>query len=360
MSNGPIRLGIIGAGSIGTLHSETAARAGVDIHAVCDTREGKAARLADQYDARKYLAIDEILADDDVNLVVIGLPNHEHKDAAIKAMEAGKAVVLEKPMAMSVTECDEIIAARDQTGAWLQMGFVCRGTPTAMAAKDLVDNGALGNVYHVRAVMHRRRGIPGLGRWFTDKSKSGGGVLIDVGVHFIDLALHLTGRPALERLTATCSSRFGVPIENYSYEEMWAGPPDPKGVYTVEDGAIALMHHAGGMTFELHVTWADNVPLGTVKEGMTIMGDKGGCYFDLWSDKVEFATERDGRLVDASVHAFNTNPWAATWDKQYERIIDCRTNNKPPTATGEHGREVQSIIEALYRSSDEGREVRFD
>ena len=133
-----------------------------------------------------------------------------------------------------MNECDEIIEAAEGAGRLLQMGFVCRYAPAARAARTLVAEGKFGSIYHVNAALYRRRGIPGLGRWFTTRARSGGGVLMDLGVHLLDLALFLTGFPQATRASAVRTSLFGSPPRQYHYEEMRSGPPDLEGAFDVE------------------------------------------------------------------------------------------------------------------------------
>ena len=118
-----------------------------------------------------------------ITAVAVATPNVYHKETAIAALRAGKDVLLEKPMAMSRAECDEIVEVIAETGKLLQVGFVSRCAPAAVAVRDLLASGRLGRIYHAKATLCRQRGIPGLGRWFTTRSMSGGGVLVDVGVH---------------------------------------------------------------------------------------------------------------------------------------------------------------------------------
>ena len=294
-----IALGIIGAGSIGQIHAEAAAKAGLRIGAICDIEPDKAARLADQHPGAVVISsLEELLALENIPGVVVAVPNYLHKELAIQALEAGKDVLLEKPMALNLGECDQIIQAAEDSRRLLQLGFVCRYTPAAIAARRLISEGKLGMILHAKAMMYRRRGIPGLGHWFTTKSKSGGGVLIDIGVHLIDLIMHITPVPGNApsdslsrsprplRVSAHCTGTFGAPIESYNYEEMWAGPPDPAGTFDVDDGVTGLVRFDTGMTFELNVTWAANIPENILPDGIVILGDRGGCYLDLWNNRL--------------------------------------------------------------------------
>ena len=356
-----VQLGIIGGGGIAMLHAEAAAKVGIPLAGVCDTRQERAQALAAKYPgAQATTSLDELLAMPELGAVVVATPNMFHKDMAIAALRAGKDVLLEKPMAMNAAQCDEIIQTMRLTGRLVQLGFVCRCAPASQAAHDLVAAGSLGRVYHARANLCRRRGIPGLGKWFTTKSQSGGGVLMDLGVHLLDLVLHITGYPKAMRAGAVCTSTFGSPIDRYTYTEMWSGPPNRHGRFDVEDAAMALIRFDTGLTMELNVTWAANVPEGVLSDGIVLLGEEGGCYFDLWRNELIVTTERDGELVDERPPLPQCDPWEAAWQRQYELFSHALSHRSVPHASAQDGRIVQALIDVLYRSAEQGHELEID
>ena len=354
------RIGIIGAGGIAQLHAQTASKVGLEVAAVCDIDVDRAERLAAQYDGAiatdSHLALLEM---SDVPAVAIATPTSTHKPLAVAALDAGKDVLLEKPMAVNCGECDEIVDAAQRADKLLQMGFVCRGAPASLAAKRFIDDGCLGRIYHAKASLYRRRGIPGLGRWFTTKRESGGGVVMDLGVHLLDLVLHLTGHPKPTRVCASCSSTFGSPIDKYTFDEMWGGPPNPKGVFDVEDAVTALMHFDNGMSLELNTTWAADLPEGIYRDGVLLLGDKGGCFFDLWSNELVLSHEQDGALVDTKPSLPTGDAWSAAWQRQYEVFADNLAYRRTPEASATDGLAVQAVLDALYQSAEAGREVQL-
>jgi len=218
----------------------------------------------------------------------------------------------------------------------------------------MIDADELGKVYHVKAQLSRRRGIPGLGGWFTTKALSGGGPLIDVGVHVIDLALYLLGDRRPVRVSGKTYANFGNPIKDYIYESMWAGPPKPDGVFDVEDEAHALIHFDDGTTLNLEVAWAINTPADSVPENlMGFFGDKGGLTFELFGNHLNLATEIHKHNCDTKVYL----PEVKRYEEQiadFARVVEARGR---PCATGEQGEIVQSIIDAIYESSEIKQEV---
>ncbi len=347
-------IGIIGAGAIGNVHAEAIERVGLNITGTWDVKPEAARKLAEKHEGTAVCAsIEELLARTDVEAVVIAIPNHDHAEAAIAALKAGKDVLLEKPMAMNVAECDAIIETMNQTDRLLQMGFVMRQTSVARMVKQFIDEGQLGDLYHIKASVYRRRGIPGLGGWFTTKSISGGGALIDLGVHVIDLAMHLAGHPTPQRVSGAWYSTFGAPLESYRFVDMWAGPPRYDGVFDVDDAAHGLVRFDNDLTLDVNATWAMNLPEGALPSGMAILGTKGGCFFDLFGDKVTFATEQNGRLVDVAPLLSEGDMFAGEWEAFKEAV----ENRSTPVATAQHGRAVQSVVDALYESGTLKREV---
>jgi len=349
-----IRLGIIGAGTIGGTHAAAAKATGLDVACVADI-DAKAARsFARTHGIREAFSDPKkVFASDGVDAVVIGVPNKFHKPLAVAAMKAGKDVLLEKPMALNRAECRQINAVAAQTKRVLQMGFMQRYTPVAVTARSFIDAGRLGKVYHIKANYYRRRGVPGLGGWFTTKALSGGGPLIDLGVHIIDLAMYLAGYPTPLRVSGKVYANFGKKMKKYLYESMWAGPPRFGGKCDVEDSAHALIRLDGGVSFEMNTTWAGNFPDDSVNDLIGLFGDKGGVTFQLGGDTVKLATEEQGHNVDVVPKLRHAQPFEEQI-KLFAHNVKTRT---APEASGRCGQIVQAILDAIYRSSELDREV---
>lgn len=352
-----IGLGIIGAGAIGNIHADAARRNGVRVAGAWDVLPERAVECCKRVGGHGTGDLAELLAMKEVTAVAIAVPNDRHAECAIAALEAGKHVLLEKPMALSVKQCDEILAAQQKAGTVLQVGFVCRGAPTAMVARRMVQEGRLGEVYHLKVSLYRRRGIPGLGGWFTQKQHSGGGALIDLGVHMIDLGLSLVGNPRVERASGQAWSQFGSPIRDYVFEEMWAGPPRPDGVFDVDDGVTALLRLPRGVTMEVNITWAANIVPGSLSDGVRLWGTNGGAAFEVFGKEVRFAGTANGRLHDEAIAVATEDAMADMWNEQYGLFQRSIAAGRALERSGHEGRAVQCVLEAIYRSSQQGREV---
>ena len=355
---GSPRLGLVGAGGIGEVHADAAMRAGWTVAAVVDMDSTRGQALAAKHSGcRASTDLDGLLADRSLDAIAIATPNVTHRPIAEAALAAGFHVLLEKPAGMNASECDRLEAAEQASGRVLQIGLVCRSTPVAHAVRSIVASGRLGTIYQARAALHRRRGIPGLGGWFTDRSKSGGGPLIDLGVHVIDLVLHVLGQPRALRASGATYAHFGHDIERYVHLEMWGGPPRAGGVFDVEDHASAMVRFEGGLTFEVDVAWAANLPDGAVRDGIVLLGDRGGLFFEPLGREVKIATEEDGHLIDVQPLLSPEDAGQAAWRRQYEAFAAAIRGEGKPAATVAECRRTQAIIDAIYRSAAESREV---
>ena len=359
MDSSPVRLGIIGAGGIGQMHAASARDAGSDVVAVTDIDEAAARSLADAHAADVCADLRALCAHDAVEAVVVAVPNALHVECAETAVALGRDVLLEKPMATNVPGCESLIDAVRATDRFVQVGFVSRYAPAVEAVREKIVAGEFGRIYRARASYIRRRGIPGLGGWFTTRAAAGGGVLIDLGVHAIDLMLHLAGRPAPRRASGVCGSHFGSPIASYRFDEMWGGPPRLGGTFDVEDDASALIRCDDGFTMALDAAWAANVVEEEQDNGVLLLGEKGGAMINPWEGKVRLVFERDGAVVDEAPTFDPETQWDLAWQRQHEdfaRNVRKRTAPGPSVADG---LEVQRVLDAIYRSSDEGREVEL-
>lgn len=363
-TNGRYQLGFIGAGNVSRLHADAARHESIPIAGFYDVDPDRAKAAAERYQAE--LATDdlaELLDREEIPVIVVAAPNVHHKAMAVAALEAGKNVILEKPMGLTVAECDEIIGAVNRTGRRLQLGFVSRYSPVVTAARKQIDAGRVGPIYHAKATLLRRRGIPGLGRWFTTKRIAGGGVLMDLGVHLIDLVLHYADRPKPERISAACTNHFGKPIGQYVYEEMWAGPPDPEGTFDVEDAAEAFIRFRNGMTMQLSVAWASHLPEAAMREQIVLFGEKGALAAETWGGRLLLGRndEQSGQMIDVTPVRPPGDPWTTAWRAQHRHCREIfTTKDAATTATSEHGRQVQAIVDGIYASSEAGKEVELE
>ncbi|NBX36668.1 MAG: gfo/Idh/MocA family oxidoreductase [Planctomycetes bacterium] len=355
-----IGLGIVGCGGIANVHADAAMRSGFQLVTCWDSQAERAHALASKHGAAASSSLESLLRHPRVDAVTVAVPTDAHAYCAEAVLASNRHLLLEKPMALTVAECDSICAAAGRSKGRLQMGLVCRSSPAAQHVMGLVRSGSVGPIDFIQARCTRRRGIPGLGGWFTTRSRSGGGCMIDVGVHLIDLALHLAGWPRVLRVSACTASRFGSPIEAYRSPEMWGGPPKVDGTFDVEDSAIALLRCDGGLSIEVDVAWAANIPSGAARDGLLLRGAKAGVHFEIFGAEVRTVADRDGELLDERSPVLlgqSMSGWDAAWDAQYRRFGDVVRGVSEPAATAADGLELQRIIAAIYESAALGRET---
>ncbi|NMA43658.1 MAG: Gfo/Idh/MocA family oxidoreductase [Oligosphaeraceae bacterium] len=346
-----IKIGIIGAGAIGSVHANAYAKlADAEVYALCDILPDRLAEKAALHNIGKtYEKYEDLLADKEIDAISVCVPNHLHAPVAIAAFEAGKHVMLEKPMTMSAKLGRDILAARDKAGKQLQMGMVWRQAPEAEVVKEAVDAGKLGEIYQIRIKFIRRRGIPGLGGWFTTKAMSGGGGLIDCAVHFLDLAMWTSGLWQPTKVSAKTYSKFGSPMEDYKYVSMWAGPPKYDGVFDVDDYATGLVRFGNKATMIFEVAWACNAEPESYIE---LLGDKGGVKVGVGDTTI--LTEVDGYIADVKL-AYNEE--RDRFAAEMQKFLLAIQGKGKVAATGEEGVVVMSLLDAIYKSSDLNAEV---
>ena len=200
----------------------------VEIAYFCDIIPERAQECVKKYGCGKAVVdFHDILKDKSVEAVSVCTPNNMHAPISIECLRAGKNVLCEKPAARTYPEALEMQKAQHETGKVLNIGVVNRFNDNVRLIKKYIDSGRLGEVYHVYVSFRAHRSIPGLGGQFTTKAISGGGALIDWGVHFLDIVMFCCGDPTPVTASGETFSKLGNPIEEYVYKDMWAGPPKP-------------------------------------------------------------------------------------------------------------------------------------
>jgi len=343
-----LRIGTIGAGWVAQdCHMRSYREvADVELVAACDTNPKTRKRTEERWGIRTYKDWADMLAAEKLDAVSVCTPNSFHALAAVDAMRAGCHVLCEKPMCITGREADRMVETAKATKRVLMVAFNQRFNSDSQLLKSMIEKGDLGDIYYAKTQWLRRRGIPGAGGWFTTKKLSGGGPLIDLGVHMLDLTMWMMGNPK------------PVTVSGAAFSEFRRLVPKKSGTFDVEDMAAGFVRFANGASLTIEASWASNVKKEIVST--QLFGDKGGVLMghNLDSGKsLEIFAERDGALVDiAPMPGRNVDSYVA----EVSHFIECIRKRKTPLATGQHGRYVTKIIEGLYKSSDRGREVKLD
>ena len=344
-----IGVGIIGAGGIARgVHIPGYQKlSNVKVVAVSDPVEGARNGAASQFGIENaYEDFREMLKRDDVQVISVTTPNFLHAEATIAALEAGKHVLCEKPLAMNATEGAAMVEAAKRTGNKLMCGYHFRFTPAIQCLKRFAESGAFGDMYYARTQALRRRGIPGWGL-FISKEKNGGGPLIDIGVHMLDSTMHVLGFPRPVAVSGQTYQKFGKRKDVLGLMGQW----DYKN-FTVEDFAVAQIRFDNGSTLTLETSFVANMEEND-KMTFQIFGDKGGCQFN----PLKMFSEQNKTLLDITPAYLpgNVQPHHA----QIASFIDSVVNDKPVYTPGEQALQITQIIDAIYKSSEEGREVEL-
>ncbi len=351
------KVAIIGCGTIANAaHGPSYSKnPEVDIAWCVDIIPERAKALAAQYgDAQTRTSEDylEAIADPEVTCVSLCVPNYLHAPMAIACLDAGKHVLCEKPAAMNYAEACAMKEAADRNNRILNIGVVNRFNTAVNKVKGLIEAGELGEVYHVYCSFRSYRSIPGLGGPFTTKELAGGGVLIDWGVHFLDLINYCIGGPAMKTATANAYNKLGKELEDYVFTNMWAGPPDYTGKCDVEE-FITGMIRTEGPTITLNGAWAQNIDENAMF--IEFLGTKGGVKLEYGSNFTFYST-RDGMLTKTTP-AFNM---ADMFYDEMEAFVGCAAKGEKICSNIDQVLITAQMMDALYQSAEAGREISVD
>jgi len=348
-----IKVAMIGAGNIANVHLDAYKKLDdAEIYAICDINEENLNKTADKYGIeRRFTDVDEMLkACPELDAADVCVWNINHAPCSIKALNAGLNVLCEKPMAYSTADAIAMKEAAEKNGKLLMIGFVMRFMDEGKIAKDFVDKGYLGDIYYSKAQYVRRHGNPG--GWFGDKARSGGGPVIDLGVHVLDLTRSLMGNPKPVSVYATTFRKLGNrPHLNNGVG--WTAPDSVSGeVSDVEDMGTALIKYDNGSVTSLECSY----DLNTGEDvGLKILyGTKGGM--DL-SNGVKIYTEYNNFLADIDVKTKAYKDHQDGFVAEVSHFIDCIKNGTECRAKAEDGIVVMQILDAIYESSRTGHEV---
>ncbi len=338
-----IKVGVIGLG-MGRYHLERYAQCkGVEILALCDVSKSLLSEVSDKYDVpltftdyRKMLQVEELEA------VSIATPNKFHAPMSIYALKHGKHVLCEKPMALNAKEAEKMLREAEKNKRKLMLHFNFRFSPQARFIKRYVESGKLGDLYYVKTGWLRQMGVP-MRRSFTDKKISGGGPVIDLGVHRLDFALWLMGYPRAVSVVGETRDKIAGPLARKN-----------KVHFDVEDIGVALIRLENEALIFMEASWA--IKTEWPEEMYTqLFGTKAGLeqrnVTGTYNFGVKLFEEKKGKIVvkKPAINYKDGNPQA--------HFVDCIRRDTEPMATGRQGLEVMKILDAIYKSSRIKKEV---
>ena len=348
-----IKVGIIGTGSISGCHiAGYKALDNAELYAVCDINEQRARECAKKNGVELvFTDYNEMLKLKELDAVSVCTWNSEHAPATIAALKAGKHVLCEKPMAINTREAVAMEEAAKQAGKVLMIGFVRRFGNDAKILKDFIDNGMMGDIYYAKATYLRRFGCPG--GWFGDKKRSGGGPLIDLGVHVIDLVRYMMGKPKAVSVTGATFNKLGA-RDNIVQKEGYRAA-DTGNIFDVEDMAVGMIRFDNGAVLHVETSFCLNLKKDT--GDIELFGSKSGAKLD---PGLEFYSEMNNYLVDVTPAHDTALSFEGLFENEIAHFVDCvskGTEGAECISPAEDGVEIMKIIDAVYESARTGREV---
>ncbi len=346
-----LKIGVVGLG-IGRWHAQQFDSYGrCELIACCDLNAHLRTVTAEKHGLKAEHCYDDyrrMFADakkTGLQAISIAVPNKLHAPIATAALKAGLHVLCEKPMATSVAEAKKMLAAAKAARRTLMINFSSRFEWESMAVKRAVEAGELGDIYFARSIWHRRRGIPIWSEWFYTKALSGGGPMIDLGVHRLDLAMWLMGNPKPVTVSASTYSVFGPDIAK------------AKGkTYDVEDLGAALIRFDNGATLVLEASWAANIEMDD-EIATHLYGSQGGVVYRKLPEPAETEVVIFGEANGTMRNSRLAKPIGVT-PSSFQEFVDACLDKRPPIATAEQGLAAQYVLDAIYKSAETGKEVR--
>ena len=348
-----LKVGIIGVGGIakgahipGYLNLSDK----VEIVALCDIVEERAQKRAKELGvSHVFTDYNDMLEMKEIDIISVCTPNYAHAPATIAALNAGKHVICEKPMARNAKEAEEMIKAYKKSGKILTIGYQWRFDPDIQALKSQIDLGEFGDIYFAKAIATRRRGIPAWGD-FLNLEKQGGGPLVDIGTHALDLTLYLMGYPKPDIVLGSSYTKIANQGCINNFRDF-----DPKD-YQVEDAAFGFVKMKDGATLSLETSWAMNLMDDEIF-GTEIYGSGAGARFH-WGKPLTIVSEAHERININQI--VRRDRIGNNYNAEIAHFVDCIIENKEPLVKPEEALIVMKIQDAIYNSQKKEAAIKIN
>lgn len=347
-----LNVGIIGVGSISNEHIQAYLKnESVNLIAFCDIDSEQLKKMGEQYNVgRLYATKEEMLADPDIDAVSVCTWNSAHAECTIAALDAGKHVLCEKPMATNQEDALKMVEAAKRNNKTLMIGFVRRFGNDSKIISDFQSQNFFGELYFAKAQFLRRHGNPG--GWFGDKSRSGGGPLIDLGVHVIDLVHYLMGQPKIVSVNGATFQKLTDRSHLKDQTEYSSVSKTENDIFDVEDLVTAMIRFENGAVLSIDASFNLNIKKDVTR--IDLCGTKGGASID---PEIELFTDMNGYLVNIDFKRDTALDMNGLFQNEINHFVDVLINGQKCLAPAEDGYQIMKILDAVYESAAKGKEV---
>ncbi len=349
-----LKIAIVGTGSISHSHIHGyLLNPDVELYAFCDINEERVRMMGEKYGVKRLYTDEATMLRElpEIDAVSVCTWNSQHAPCTIMALNAGKHVLCEKPMATCAADAVKMKEAAEKNGKLLMVGFVRRYGNDAKILKDYIDGGYFGEIYYGKATYLRRNGSPG--GWFGDKSRSGGGPLIDLGVHVIDLTRYLMGNPLPVSVFGAAFHKLGnrpsIKDRKKGYASSTGGPE----VFDVEDLATAMIRYDNGAVVSIEAAFSLNIKEDEGK--IQLFGTRAGAKLD---PSLEMDTELNGYMSNVTLDTETALDFDGLFEGEIDHYVDCiRGRADRCISPAEDGITLMKILDGIYESARTGHEV---
>lgn len=347
-----IKIGIIGTGSISKEHIQGYLKnPNVELYAFCDLNEERVKMMAEKYDVKNvFTDMNEMLKLEELDAVSVCTWNSAHAPCTIAALNAGKHVLCEKPMSVSAEDAKSMKEAAEKNGKLLMIGFVRRYGNDCEILKEFIETDYFGDIYYAKATYLRRLGNPG--GWFGEKAYSGGGPLIDLGVHVIDLVKYLLGNPKPVSVYGATFKKLNNRNNIKGKVRYKSASATDNDICDVEDLATALIRFDNGAVLSIETSFSLNTKKNEGK--IELFGTKGGAMLD---PELEMYTEINDYMADVKLDAVTALDFEGLFANEINSFVSCITDGTPCKSPAQDGIDIMTILDAIYKSAETGHEV---
>ncbi len=357
-----LKFGFVGAGMVSRYSAKNvASHEEATIVAAFDPSAKRLGELCDENDIpRRYADLDAFLADDELDAVYVAVPNKFHASIAKQVLKSGRHLLLDKPFALNYAEAKSVVDVAEASGKKFCVGMNQRFPAGRQRIRKLVKDGELGEIYHAKGYWLRRSGIPRLQTWFGHKALSGGGCMLDIGVHMLDVTLWMADNFEPVSVVGKTHSKFGP---RGLGEGGWGlSDRDPSLTFDVDDFANAFITFKNGMTVSLDVSWAAHTEVDS-KEGAELFGTEAGASIE--PAKLFRRPDPTGEyeiltLGDTTDQASLAVPVEYEHCDRFHNFINHIFDREELCCKPSESLVVQKVLDAVYESSRTGKQVMID